>query len=273
MCLRRVIECLRLCAGGVRWGSLGGLLKNRYRAGPVDGSLTLSCLGARDLSRQSGAANTRGRSEASLIFHAGPSAQKLGNCTLLSSTFFDVPKPNHAKPDPATSIQQLPSPPISLSTLTSRPLSSLFQLTLSTQATLPRANHNPPFHQLLQPLQWPVPSRQPVSHSSLINHRNTYRSCSYCRRLRCLVVLLLSPPGRAYRALSTATPSRFHHEPQLTTTLQASPLVARPLVSSLLPRPPASRLPLPEVSRSPIVISLVPSLSVRSVVTRSRPSS
>merc|ERR1712226_740319 len=53
----------------------------------------------------------------------------------------------------------------------------------------------------------------------------------------------------------------------------ASPLVARPLVSSSLPRPPASPLPLPVVSRSLTATSLVPSLSVRSVATRSRPSS
>jgi len=48
-----------------------------------------------------------------------------------------------------------------------------------------------------------------------------------------------------------------------------SPPVARLPVSNLLPRLPASLHHLPEVSRSPTDISLVPSLSVRSVVTRS----
>merc|ERR1712036_116884 len=49
-----------------------------------------------------------------------------------------------------------------------------------------------------------------------------------------------------------------------------SPLVARPLASSSLPRLPASPPPLPVVSRSLTATSPVPSLSVRSVATRSR---
>merc|ERR1712144_92580 len=53
----------------------------------------------------------------------------------------------------------------------------------------------------------------------------------------------------------------------------ASPLVARPHVSSSPPRPLASPPRLPVVSRSLTATSLVPSLSVRSVATRSRPSS
>merc|ERR1711939_509500 len=53
----------------------------------------------------------------------------------------------------------------------------------------------------------------------------------------------------------------------------ASPLVARPHVSSSPPRPLASLHHLPVVSRSLTATSLVPSLSVRSVATRSRPSS
>merc|ERR1712227_778263 len=52
--------------------------------------------------------------------------------------------------------------------------------------------------------------------------------------------------------------------------LPASPLVARPLASSSLPRLPASPPPLPVVSRSLTATSPVPSLSVRSVATRSR---
>merc|ERR1712169_108932 len=47
-----------------------------------------------------------------------------------------------------------------------------------------------------------------------------------------------------------------------------SPLVARPLASSSLPRLPASPPPLPVVSRSLTATSPVPSLSVRSVATR-----
>jgi hypothetical protein len=55
--------------------------------------------------------------------------------------------------------------------------------------------------------------------------------------------------------------------------LPASPLVAKPLVSSSPTRLPANPPRPPVVSRSLIVISLVPSLFVRSVATRSRPSS
>merc|ERR1712137_275642 len=51
-----------------------------------------------------------------------------------------------------------------------------------------------------------------------------------------------------------------------------SPLVARLPVSSSPPRLLASPPPQPAVSRSPTGTSLVPSLSVRSVVTRSLPS-
>ncbi|KAI1070469.1 hypothetical protein LB507_007023, partial [Fusarium sp. FIESC RH6] len=50
----------------------------------------------------------------------------------------------------------------------------------------------------------------------------------------------------------------------------ASPLVARPLASSSLPRLPASPPHLPEVSRSLTATSPVPSLSVRFDDTRSR---
>jgi hypothetical protein len=57
------------------------------------------------------------------------------------------------------------------------------------------------------------------------------------------------------------------------TSPQASPLVARPHVSSSPPRLLASPPHLPAVSRSLTDISLVPSLSVRSVATRSRLSS
>merc|ERR1711939_94061 len=53
----------------------------------------------------------------------------------------------------------------------------------------------------------------------------------------------------------------------------ASPLVARPHVSSSPPRPLASPHHLPVVSRSLTGTNLVPSLSVRSVATRSRLSS
>merc|ERR1712137_1124341 len=55
--------------------------------------------------------------------------------------------------------------------------------------------------------------------------------------------------------------------------LPVSPLVARLPVSSSPPRPLASPPRLPVVSRSLTATSLVPSLSVRSVATRSRPSS
>lgn len=57
------------------------------------------------------------------------------------------------------------------------------------------------------------------------------------------------------------------------TALQASPLVVRPHVNSSPPRPLASPHHPPVVSRSLTDISLVPSLSVRSVATRSRLSS
>merc|ERR1712080_182222 len=70
----------------------------------------------------------------------------------------------------------------------------------------------------------------------------------------------------------------FHHQPHqsswlVPSRLPASPLVARPPVSSSPPRPLASPPRLPVVSRSLTATSLVPSLSVRSVATRSRPSS
>merc|ERR1712169_165178 len=52
----------------------------------------------------------------------------------------------------------------------------------------------------------------------------------------------------------------------------ASPLVARPHVSSSPPRPLASPHHLPVVSRSLTGTSLVPSLSMRSVATRALPS-
>merc|ERR1711939_769903 len=65
-----------------------------------------------------------------------------------------------------------------------------------------------------------------------------------------------------------------HQQPWLVPSRQpASPLVARPHVSSSPPRPLASLHHLPVVSRSLTATSLVPSLSVRSVATRSRPSS
>jgi hypothetical protein len=59
----------------------------------------------------------------------------------------------------------------------------------------------------------------------------------------------------------------------LTNASQASPRVARRPASSSHPRLPASPHRLPVVSRSLTATSLVPSLSVRSVATRSRPSS
>ncbi|KAJ1567287.1 hypothetical protein HK405_006479, partial [Cladochytrium tenue] len=55
--------------------------------------------------------------------------------------------------------------------------------------------------------------------------------------------------------------------------LPASPLVARRRASSSPPKPPASRPPPLAVSRSLTVTARVPSPSVRSVATRSRPSS
>ena len=61
--------------------------------------------------------------------------------------------------------------------------------------------------------------------------------------------------------------------PVLTHSSQVSPPVARLPVRLSPPRLPANLHHPPEVSRSPIVISPVPSLSVRSVATRSRPSS
>ena len=74
---------------------------------------------------------------------------------------------------------------------------------------------------------------------------------------------------------SLITPHLFHHASANASLSRppASPLVARPRVSSSPTRLPASPHPRPVVSRSPIVISPVPSLSVRSVATRSRPSS
>merc|ERR1712080_342199 len=70
----------------------------------------------------------------------------------------------------------------------------------------------------------------------------------------------------------------FHHQPHqsswlVPSRLPASPLVARLPVSSSPPRPLASLPRLPVVSRSLTATSLVPSLSVRSVATRSRLSS
>jgi len=66
---------------------------------------------------------------------------------------------------------------------------------------------------------------------------------------------------------------QLHHNKPWPKANCLSPPVARPPVSNLLPRLLASPHHLPEVSRSPTDTSLVPSLSVRSVVTRSPPSS
>jgi hypothetical protein len=70
------------------------------------------------------------------------------------------------------------------------------------------------------------------------------------------------------------TPSHLNTLQQITNILlQVSPLVARLPASSSLPRPLASPHHQPVVSRSLTATSPVPSLSVRSVATRSRPSS
>ncbi|KZL85217.1 hypothetical protein CI238_08150, partial [Colletotrichum incanum] len=68
-------------------------------------------------------------------------------------------------------------------------------------------------------------------------------------------------------------PINFHHTQQsqwpALSRPPVSPLVARLPASSSPPRPPARAPPPPEVSRSLTATSLVPSLFVRSVVTRS----
>ncbi|EAT90050.2 hypothetical protein SNOG_03319 [Parastagonospora nodorum SN15] len=75
---------------------------------------------------------------------------------------------------------------------------------------------------------------------------------------------------------STTHPHPHNHQHHqrwpVPSRLPVSPPVARLPASSLLPRLPASPRRQPEVSRSLTATSLVPSLSVRSVVTRSPPS-
>ena len=86
-------------------------------------------------------------------------------------------------------------------------------------------------------------------------------------------------PHPAYHHTTTTSPStsiNTHNTPQqwlAPSRLPASPLVARLPASSLPPRPPARAPPLPVASRSLTATSPVPSLSVRSVATRSRLSS
>lgn len=74
--------------------------------------------------------------------------------------------------------------------------------------------------------------------------------------------------------ITTTTKNHRHNHQQWLAPSKppASPPVARPRVSSLLPRLPASLRPRPVASRSLTATSPVPSLSVRSVATRSRPS-
>jgi len=121
-------------------------------------------------------------------------------------------------------------------------------------------------------LQWLAPSKLPVSNHLLIilpHHRR--------RLLRVVTAgrvfdasLALAPPHLASTIITSLylLPSSVAYIHS-----QASPLVARLPVSSSPPRPLASQHLLPEVSRSLTATSPVPSLSVRSVATRSRPSS
>merc|ERR1711939_1194548 len=111
-----------------------------------------------------------------------------------------------------------------------------------------------------------------------------------CRLHFCLPTNTCTSPTSTTQLLSLIQPqssspfNQFHHQHHQSSSNNpslwlvpskplASPLVARPQESSSPPRPLASLHHPPEVSRSLTDTSLVPSLSVRSVATRSPPSS
>jgi hypothetical protein len=109
-------------------------------------------------------------------------------------------------------------------------------------------------------LPWLVPSRQPVS-NYLIDAPHCRRCCTRClavfsARSQCCCCSLNVQPH-----LSPQPSHRDNNKKFIITNnnMQASLLVARPRVSSLLQRLLASLPHLPVVSRSPIVINLVSS--------------
>lgn len=109
-----------------------------------------------------------------------------------------------------------------------------------------------------RPLSWP---------SSTLGHRHSSSDHSTLHLLSHIAITIsIACHGRLDHPSTTTSTARWlvlSRQPE-------SPLVVKHPVSSLPPKPPVNRPPLPVVSRSHTVTSLVPSLFVRFVATRSR---
>jgi hypothetical protein len=146
---------------------------------------------------------------------------------------------------------------------------SSFFIHQTSTSTNPSTN-NKFIHQTIDKsyLQWLVPSKLPVSHHHLIitlQHVDASVAKYICDRGRCLT-------SASTRRVLIHNITMSSHVSYSNTLMKVNPLVARPHVSSSPPRPLASPHHLPEVSRSPTDTSQELSLSVKSVVTRSRQS-